>query len=273
MSNILFTLLHTDILFTGLNYTLEFITLATKKNIKLDLKQFVSKKLVPSIFSQIVTSDEKKNQQKVNACILFCGSYFGSEDRMKGYAREYPSVLFSSGFPGFFNNINSTEFTECHIVWDFAGQYIEKVPQITISAILSELFRSKTLLEDVSVAYQKTNLPIPDETRLNLSESEEDLNDAISKLTQYHVSLWNITYETSIEEISDVMNQIERNLNLLQGYHLESRLLLSYQWMSEKFGKLSVILSALKGITFKKRVAKSLAQVQVMEETTPTNFF
>ena len=243
-----------------------------QKNIKFDFEQFVSKKLVSRIFSQVVTSDGKKNQQKVNACILFGGCYLTSENLVKGCAKDYPSVLFSSGYPDFFYNIHSTEFTECHIVWDTHGN-LGQMPLKIISFILSELLKSKTLLEEVSVAYQKTNLPIPDETRLNLSESEEDLNDAISKLTQYHVSLWNITYETSIEEISEVMNQIERNLNLLQGYRLESRLLLSYQWMSEKFGKLSVILSALKGITFKKRLAKSLAQVQVMEETTRTNFF
>ena len=240
-----------------------------QKNIKFDFEQFVSKKLVPRILSQVVTSDGKKNQQKVNACILFGGFYFSSEDLMKGYAKDYPSVLFSSGYPDFFYNIHSTEFTECHIVWDTHGN-LEQLPLDTINFILSELSKSKTLLEEVSVAYQKTNLPIPDETRLNLSESEEALNDAISKLTQYHMSLWNIT---SIEEISEVMNQIKRNLNLLRGHRLESRLLLSYQWMSEKFGKLSVILSELKGSTFKKRVAKSSAQVQVKEEITRTNFF
>ena len=137
----------------------------------------------------------------------------------------------------------------------------------------SELIKSKTLLEEVSVAYQKTNLPIPDETRLNLSESEEVLNDAKSNLMQHRVSLCHVTYKFSIKEISEVMNQIERNLNMLQGHHLESRLLLSYKLMSKKCGKLSVILSALKGITFKKRVTKSSAQVHVMEQTTPTSFF
>ena len=225
-----------------------------QKNIKFDFEQFESKKLIPHILSQVVTSDGKKNQQKVNACILFGGFYFSSEDLMKGYAKDYPSVLFSSGYPDFFYNIHSTEFTECHIVWDTHGSP-EHLPLDTINFFISELSKSKTLLEEVTVAYQKTNLPIPDETRLNLSESEEALNDAISKLTQYHMSLWNITYETSIEEISEVMNQIKRNLNLLRGHHLESRLLLSYQWMSEKFGELSVILSELK------------------EEITRTNFF
>ena len=243
-----------------------------QKNIKFDFEQFVSKKLVPRILSQVVTSDGKKNQQKVNACILFGGFYLTSEDLVKGYAKEYPSVMFSSGYPHFVYNIHSTEFTECHIVWDTNGN-LEQLPLETIYFILSELLKSKTLLEEVSVAYQKTNLPIPDETRSNLSESEKDLNDSISNLTQHGVLFRHVTYETSIKEISEVMNQIERNLNLLQGHHLESRLLLSYQLMSEKFGELSVILLELKGITFKKRVVKISAQVQVMEETNPTDFF
>ena len=230
-----------------------------QKKIKLDLEQFVRKKLVPRIFS----SDEKK--------ILLYGSYFPSEHLIKGCVKDYPSGLFSSVYPGSFYNIHSTEFTECHIVWDFAGESNEQVPLETISDILSELLKSKTLLEEVSVAYQKTNLPIPDETRSNLSESQKDLNDAISKLEQHRVLF--LTYETSIEEISEVMNQIESNLNLLQGPYLESRLLLSYQLMSEKFGKLSERFSELNRSTLKKRVAKSSAQVQLMEKTTRINFF
>ena len=162
---------------------------------------------------------------------------------MKGYAKEYPSVLFSSGYLGFFYNIHSTEFTECHIVWD-TDNNLDQLPLDTMYFILSELLKTKTLLEEVSVAYQKTNLTIP-----------ENLNDAISKLEQHRVLFRHVTYETSIEEISEVMNQIERNLNLLQRPHLESRLLLSYQLMSDKFGKLSVIVLELKGSTFKKRVA------------------
>ena len=177
------------------------------------LKQFTKRKVVPRVFSEIVTSGGKTSEKNaIEACILFNDF---SDEEIQFYSQQYPSVLFSNG--NYLGDIASTEFTECQIVCSKNFLHYNSIlSEPTISWMLSELKKSK---------FGLSRLSITDEMRakLKLNELLQLLDESISKLAvvktlgippisserslSKEVELKKETYQLSLDFVSKSLQQ------------------------------------------------------------------
>ena len=219
------------------------------------IKEFMREKLIPRIFSEIVTSGGKTSEKKAEkACILYNDI---STEEIVFYSQKYPSVLCSNG--GHLSQIASTEFSEFQIVHSINDSYSNlKLSVLTIKLILSELQESKIILSTLSIT---------DEMEATLNEPLELLDKTISMLDFVETLAIPPISSEIIEEID--LHGIRQHLDYLQELlnvnEPISKLLQFYQTMREAFEIIIEILPVQESYKNKRQEFDSLPRSQLNE--------
>ena len=217
-------------------------------------KQFVENKLIPRIFSEMVTSDGKKSEKNANkACI------FTNEISKINIDADLP--VCSDGADGFLCHLASTEFTECQIVCSYDSFNNIKISRTTISLILSELLELKT---DLEKTMDLSSLHIPDKMKTKLCESLQLLDETISML-DFIKTVGIILIPSKYNGLHEIKHELNILQKLLNCSDPASKLMLSYQMMCEALEIMSEIHSTQEMYKIKMQKSHRLRESQHIE--------